>query len=471
MRLEGNIDICEPGRFAGWARDIDDPGAPLRLTAWTGRTPLGTCLADQPRADLAEAGLGAHGFSFIPPHPLSPAECDALHVRAEHTELALFHAFGGAQPNPFLAAPPPRPAQARFRRCILHIGTEKTGTTSLQRFLALNRVKLLAQGVFVPLSLAPADPEGSLNHSDLAALALADWRLDDALRLARGVSNAPSLARFRGQAAAALAAEFATVPPEYTTLLLSSEHCHSRMQLLHEIAALHGFLAPWVESFEVVVYLRPQHELAMSQYAMHLLSGQQDAEMLPALPYPAGYALPRVTDPVYFDYAGLLSRWAAIFGRDAIRPAIFGAEDLHGGDVIDDFCHRLGLSTEAMARPPRLATNISGRAQTFLRALLPVARARGGTAAAAIIGFVAANLRRSAPGEGTLPPRAQAEAFAQPFAAGNARLRAEWFPDRARLFNIDFGRFPAAVDEVALSAEEAVAQLVDLLLAETTSQG
>ena len=33
---------------------------------------------------------------------------------------------------------------------ILHIGTEKTGTTSIQEFLAINRAALAEQGLHVP---------------------------------------------------------------------------------------------------------------------------------------------------------------------------------------------------------------------------------------------------------------------------------------------------------------------------------
>ncbi len=469
MRLDGHIDVCEPDRIAGWARDLDAPDAVLRLQVFSGRTLLGTCHADAARADLDAAGVGAHGFGFVPPWKLAPGERDGVHLRVEGSDLALFDAYGGPQPNPFLPPPPPRPAQARFRRCVLHIGTEKTGTTSVQRFLAQNREALMAQGVFVPVSLAPADAEGGLNHSDLAAMSLADWRLDDPLRQARGVTDAAALARFRAQAAAALASEIATAPEGCTTLLLSSEHCHSRMQLLHEIAALHGFLAPWVSGFEVMVYLRPQHELAMSQHAMQLLAGDLAAEMLPHLPYPDDYTGPRVTDPAYFDYARLLARWAAVFGHEAMRPAIYGAAELRDGDVVTDLFARLGVDIAGMARPPRLAGNISAAAQMFLRAFL--AAIAGRDEAAWMTGFVAANLRRSAPGGGVLPARGRAEAFIGQFAAGNARVREEWFPERPALFASDFLGLPEAECVPELSAPEVIALVAGLLQAEARRQG
>jgi hypothetical protein len=39
-----------------------------------------------------------------------------------------------------------------MKRAILHIGTEKTGTTSIQKFLYENRIKLGASGMLFPAS-------------------------------------------------------------------------------------------------------------------------------------------------------------------------------------------------------------------------------------------------------------------------------------------------------------------------------
>ncbi|NBO66447.1 MAG: hypothetical protein EBU88_16655, partial [Acidobacteria bacterium] len=39
------------------------------------------------------------------------------------------------------------------RRLILHIGTEKTGSTSIQTFLSLNHRRLAANGIGVPTCL------------------------------------------------------------------------------------------------------------------------------------------------------------------------------------------------------------------------------------------------------------------------------------------------------------------------------
>ena len=63
--------------------------------------------------------------------------------------------------------------------CILHIGTEKTGTTSIQKFLATNRTLLKANGVLYPLS------PGKVNHIGLEAYAAILLRSPTALLVRR----------------------------------------------------------------------------------------------------------------------------------------------------------------------------------------------------------------------------------------------------------------------------------------------
>ncbi len=82
MRLQGHIEICEPGHISGWARDLDAPHVPLRLDVHVGRLLLGSCLADQSRADLDNARICAHGFAFNgPPWDFPDSAIAGLYAR------------------------------------------------------------------------------------------------------------------------------------------------------------------------------------------------------------------------------------------------------------------------------------------------------------------------------------------------------------------------------------------------------
>lgn len=56
---------------------------------------------------------------------------------------------------------------------IIHIGTEKTGTTSIQNGLHANRDALTQAGIYLPVSL------GGHNPRQLATYAMKDGRPDD----------------------------------------------------------------------------------------------------------------------------------------------------------------------------------------------------------------------------------------------------------------------------------------------------
>ncbi len=57
-------------------------------------------------------------------------------------------------------------AALRSRRCVLHIGLEKTGTTTIQNRLASNRERLLERGILYPRSA------GRSNHLHLVSACL-----------------------------------------------------------------------------------------------------------------------------------------------------------------------------------------------------------------------------------------------------------------------------------------------------------
>ncbi|MBY0334091.1 MAG: hypothetical protein K2X49_25830 [Acetobacteraceae bacterium] len=297
------------------------------------------------------------------------------------------------------------------RLAILHIGVTKTGTSSIQSWLAANRAPLAAAGIHLPETL------GRQNHERLA-------------RIADGTAPPVMAERF--------AAEMAALPDTVRTLVFTSEAFGSQLTRPERVAPLKALLDRHVGACRVVVYLRRQDEHAVSSFSTAMRAGE-----------------PRRTAPLSGrpkDYEALLEAWSAAFGRAAIRPRIFGPGELVGDDVVADFLATAGIALPPDAMPPALGRNPSLRpeAQRFLAHLAEHARASGVVeddfrALPNRSRLIAALDARFA-GRGSLPARAEAVAFLDRCREANERVRAAWFPERATLFAEDFSRYPEVAD-------------------------
>jgi hypothetical protein len=211
-----------------------------------------------------------------------------------------------------------------MRKAFLHIGVQKTGTTTIQAFMAKNRLALRERGFYYPA--AP----GEQNHVGLTLLLGADRDdLYDLLPMA-GIDPGSDLAAYSRQMLSRLANGFEKSGCQ--TMVLSNEHLSSRIEADESIAALRSYLLGIVDNVEIVVYLRRQDEAVLSEYSTRVQVGYTECfELLPH-------------HLVNYDYAALLDRWAAVFGRDCITIRLFEQDSFVGGDLITDFLQTIQCS-------------------------------------------------------------------------------------------------------------------------------
>jgi tetratricopeptide (TPR) repeat protein len=323
------------------------------------------------------------------------------------------------------------------RRAILQIGTEKTGTTTLQRFLAANRAELARRGVVYPRFC------GAVNHTGLAAFALDQAKVDP-LRAAfgaRGPSDAPALRdRLRRAAAAELDGAGDAV--------FCNEHCHSRLTTPAEVETLRDFLAGFFDEVVVDVTLRRQDQVALSLRSTRLKSGATDRDLLPRTG----------PDDPYFNYDRSLGLWEAAFGAANVRVRLFDRAAFGEGGIVGAFLGAWGLGPlDGYVRVANENESLDPAAQEFLRRinahLAPVA----GLPIEDVRGPLAAALARLRPGRGARPARAEAEAFYARFRAANEAVRARRFPERAALFDEDFSGYPETADPLDIDLDAAAA--------------
>jgi hypothetical protein len=331
------------------------------------------------------------------------------------------------------------------RRAILQIGTEKTGTTTLQHFLAMNRTELARNDFLYPSFC------GAANHTGLAAFALAPGKRDP-IREPFGASAAAGPAevtamreRLRRAANAELGGD--------ATAIFCSEHCHSRLTTAAEVETLRTLLSEFFDDVQVSVYLRRQDQVALSLYSTRLKSGGADREILPQT---------NADDP-YFNYDRSLALWEDGFGRANVHVRLFDRRTLVGGSVVSDFLSAWDLGPPARyASVPDQNESLQPLAQEFLRLANPHMRPIDGLGMEEVRGPFAARLARLFPGRGARPGRAEVEGWYARFRPSNEAVRRRHFPDRDTLFDEDFSGYPDTGDPREVGPEEVAAVAAQL---------
>lgn len=230
----------------------------------------------------------------------------------------------------------------------LHIGTEKTGTTSIQHFMAHNRSLLQEQGVLYPRS------PGKLNHIGITALAQDYGRGELWEKL--GITTLTNRDQYASELERSLEAELAGYP--FTKVVLSNEHCSSRLMSDAEVDTLRKFLQRLFSRIRVIIYLRRQDDFVISTYSTGIKSGRTDP-----------FEVPRKRRIIgRYDYWDLLNRWSRTFGKENILCRKFERTSFAFGDLIADFLTAIGCDPGlAWQNPGSVNSSLDARCLEFLR--------------------------------------------------------------------------------------------------------
>ncbi|MCU0524006.1 MAG: hypothetical protein MUF72_04190 [Elainella sp. Prado103] len=226
-------------------------------------------------------------------------------------------------------------------KAFVHIGTEKTGTTSLQHFFANNRHLLGSQGFSYPKAL------GEVNHLALAAYAFQDVLNDQFLCKNLALKTQGDVQRFRQDLRSKLLEEVKSSNTD--KIILSNEHCSSRLTSPDEITALRDLLESVVEEIELIIYLRRQDSFLLSSYSTFIKSGN-----IKSLTIPSGALLKN-----HYDYWEILEKWHSIFAKHKIVVRVFEKGQLIDNDLIKDFSRIIGLQVDSSFDIPDSYYNVS----------------------------------------------------------------------------------------------------------------
>lgn len=292
-----------------------------------------------------------------------------------------------------------------MRRLLLHIGSHKTGTTTLQSAL----IRAQRQGLC-----------GAWNY--LHAAQRVDFNTFVGMQ-GMGAKMHPVL--------------------KWEFFERRMKHAHAKgMQdvvistemlfWLDEIADIEEIARQFRQHFDqihVVAYLRRQDQLALShrkQVVMGRAAYQFYGAQLQALPRFQPHMMR------YFDYGAKLAKWQQVFGPDNVTVRRFQRADLVAGDTVADFWSLMGLD-----QPVQIRRKNEAWSRTQLQAGLWL-RQRG-YPREAFVPLVRAFEEDAA----LLPARAEAEAFLAHMQEANQRLAQMFDPGGpAQYFDGDMSKYP-----------------------------
>lgn len=311
-------------------------------------------------------------------------------------------------------------------KAVFHIGRPKTGSTTLQVFLAENRAELARRGV---LYNRVEERISSQWEFPIAALAERETLPPDPyLRRVLNIHDLDALGAYSARMMAAFEAQLAAVGDGADLWVASSEHVYPYLKRPEQIEAFDQIMHRYFDDVTYVVYLRRQEDLIVSAYSEVVRRGE----------WPSFDAfVEKFLNSGRGNHMAQLRKWVKVVGRERIVVRLLERNALAGGDLVQDFCEVLGISGEGLAQPHSHNTSLN---QKTLKSALRINR------------FFAVNRKHSrlreklrleciklaeklAPDGAPLAlPESVAARVARECADSNERLRAMFFPDRETLF-------------------------------------
>ena len=311
----------------------------------------------------------------------------------------------------------------KFRECVIHIGTTKTATTTLQSFFQKNKLNFTKNDILIPTTL------GEPNQTKLSAYAADIQKIND-LRKNRGLTNEKLINNFRERVEKSFREEVKN--QNFSKLLISSEHLHSKLTGVEEVQLVKKFLDEFVETYKIIVYIRPQHEMAVSNFSTLCKTGGTKKIVLPKIQEKS----------TYYNLETLLNRWAEVFGFDNIIVRIFSRKEFHEEDIKKDFVKILGLDWNNFEDVENSNESINSNAQRFLLELNKFLPLWIDNKKNNLRGNLDVLVSQNREGQGLMPTSDQAEDFFRIFSNSNEKVREKWFPEKKELFEVDFSKYP-----------------------------
>ena len=222
---------------------------------------------------------------------------------------------------------------------LIHIGTEKTGTTSIQEFINKNTQNFNKNNIKTLKSF------GKYSQSSLCIFGINTNR-SQVYKNNFSLNNKTDIHSKRKELSLLLGNELSKFNHD-DSVLISSEHLHSLLQTKEEILnfkkalILHG-----VKTFKIIIFLRPHADLYVSRISTIFKSGF--ISNLPGASYPWSNHSP----PHLYKYKKSLKTWIEAFSDDEVSVNKYSKNIVENFlESIDVYTNDYNLSTKYKNKP------------------------------------------------------------------------------------------------------------------------
>ncbi|EIZ8408953.1 hypothetical protein MQX10_000754 [Campylobacter coli] len=314
----------------------------------------------------------------------------------------------------------------------VHIGTEKTGTTSIQEFLYINKSIIQKQNYFFAQSI------GIKNHWDLAFLGYSLNKKDSYI-LNNSLWNFQAIKQHKKNI-------FSKIKDEVKfnhKIIFSSELLQSRLTRKREIVKLYTFFKKiGFTNIKVICYIRDANEMLRSLLSEAIKWEEIDSFELKEEKeeYKLGYKKNLFHFHHICNHKQTLQWWGEVFGKENLIVRLFDKNEFYQGDLLKDFIHSIGLEwDDEFIIPPKqnesldlLGIDLLRRINKFLPLFCNNARNifRGDLHHFAVKHFTSKDSHLK-----FQPPREVVQSYIDYFEESNEWVRKEFFPHKERLFS------------------------------------
>ena len=235
-------------------------------------------------------------------------------------------------------------------KIVLHIGSCKTGSSSIQYFLRDHREQLADSGYLWPLT-----PGSRRQHARLGLLIKSDADLEGSPVWNRVRRSEP--ATFRGNVRRELIQEIDESGLSH--VLLSDESLYHQPDV-PALRRLRQFTDELAKSLRLVVYLRRQDDHLLSYYQQRVRNGPEVRRL-------DQYAREDTSMP--YDYAARLRTWEHLLEPDEFVVRRFERESFVAGSLVQDFLQAsdVDLRVEDLSQIPQHNESLDAESVEFLR--------------------------------------------------------------------------------------------------------